>query len=295
MGLVTGAAFAQPATDLGGGVMIAHSPSGLVYTTDPPVDGWCPLGVIPGCADQINDNLPVAGYSFLYVVAGFLQESQWCGAEFGISYPSALGSGISLLEWGNCVPSDGLEIPVTGWPESGTGISIVTTDVPWVGNFVPVYYFAAYAYDDGGVFALVDNPGSPGTVAFANCAQQEFAAVCMGSAGFGNSAGVDCCPEIPPPPSWACCLYDGTCIFVTQEDCLVENGVWYEGMLCEQIVCPMPVVCCFYHECAMLHETECVAQGGVIHLEFPDCTDNPCDDLTPAEPSSWGTIKAIYR
>jgi hypothetical protein len=296
MGLVTGAAFAQPATDLGGGVFIAHHPPGLIYSSDAPEGGWCAAGAITGCDVQNNDYLPLTigtpeTSPVWYVVAAFLQESQWCGVEFGITY-----DGVSILGGGLCVPANGLEIQGPGWPASGTGTSVVTTDVPWVGNFMPVYHFWGYSYyAPGGTFVLGDNMGTPGPVAFANCAQVEFPAVCYGAFGFGDFAGVDCCPELPPPPSWACCLYDGSCIFVTEADCLVENGVWYEGQLCEQIVCPAPVPCCFYHDCVMLHADECVAQGGEVFPGAPDCTDNPCDDLTPTEPSSWGTIKAIYR
>ncbi|MBM3317404.1 MAG: hypothetical protein FJY75_06085 [Candidatus Eisenbacteria bacterium] len=291
MGLVTGAAIAQPATDLGGGVFIAHAPAGLVYSSDPPAEGWCHFGRINGCDDQLNDYLPTSDYVVMYVVAGFLQESQWCGIEFGVSY----APGLLMTEFGRCVPSDGLEIAQPGWPASGTGISIVTTDVPWTGNFLPVYWFSAYAYGSATTFALGDHLGTPGPTAFANCAQQEFPAVCYGAFGFANTMGVDCCPEIPPPPSWACCLYDGSCIFVTEEDCAGQNGVWYPGMTCEQVECPFPMVCCIVHECLIIHPDECLAQGGVVHPEFEDCTDNPCEELTPADPSSWGSIKAIYR
>lgn len=102
-------------------------------------------------------------------------------------------------------------------------------------------------------------------------------------------------PELPPPPPWACCLYDGTCIVVPEAECLAQDGVWYDGLLCEDVTCPVPQVCCFYHECAMLHADDCIAQGGELHPEFPDCTDNPCAELTPAEPVNWGSIKALYR
>lgn len=291
MGLVTGAAFAQPATDLNGGVMIAHHPAGLVYSTDPPVGGWCAAGAIAGCEFQNNDMLPLGGDNWVwYVVAGFLQESQWCGVEFGINYTGVAVSGAAL-----CVPSNGLEIQGPGWPASGTGTSVVTTDVPWVGRFAPVYYFWGYSYyAPGGTFALVDNPASPGPNDFANCDQVEFQAVCMGAIGFGEFQGLDCCPQIVEFP-WACCLYDGTCIMVLEPDCVAQNGVWFDGLTCDQVTCPAPVTCCFYHECQMLHADECLAQGGELHSEFPNCDGNPCDDLTPAEPSSWGTIKAIYR
>lgn len=293
MGLVTGAAYAQ---DLSGGVMIAHHPAGLAYTTETPIGGWCPLfGTMAGCDAQNNDNVSADGSGWVwYVVAAFLQDSQWCGVEFGLTYPEGL-TGYVISEQGPCVPGQVLEIPGDFWPSSGQGTSLVTTDIPWSGNFKPVYWFGGYCYAPLTV-QLGDNLGTPGPTAFANCNQEEFPADAYGAMGFGM-AGVDACPEIPQPDPWACCLYDGTCILtLTLAECTAADGEWFEGMLCEAVVCPVPVVCCVDHVCYFVHEDECGALGGVLHPEFVSCTSVPsCEDLTPATPSNWGTIKAIYR
>ena len=43
-------------------------------------------------------------------------------------------------------------------------------------------------------------------------------------------------------------------------------------------------------------EAQCADMGGIWHPEWGYCgPPNPCDIYTPAEPSSWGAIKAIYR
>jgi len=101
-------------------------------------------------------------------------------------------------------------------------------------------------------------------------------------------------PEIPPQP-WACCLYSGECVLAFEDECAEAGGVWHDGLTCEDVTCPAPMVCCIDHECFMLHEVDCLAQGGEPHPEFEDCTDNPCEELTPAEPSNWGAIKSLYR
>lgn len=293
MGLVTGAAYAQ---DLTGGVFIAHHPAGLAYTTETPAGGWCPLfGTLSGCDAQNNDNLATDGSALVwYVVAAFVQDSQWCGIEFGLTYFEDAETGYSIAEAGFCVPGQALEIPGDTWPSSGQGVSVVTTDIPWSGNFKPVYYFGGYAYGATTV-QIGDNPGTPGPTAFANCNQEEFPAAAYGAMGFGLP-GVDACPEAPPVDQWACCLYDGTCILTETADlCMAAGGEWFQGLLCEAVICPVPAVCCLDHMCYFVHADECTALGGELHPEFVDCVDNPCDDLTPAEPSNWGTIKAIYR
>lgn len=293
MGLVTGAAYAQ---DLTGGVFIAHSVPGLAYSTDAPAGGWCgQLPTLAGCAAQNNDNIQSVDAPMVwFVVAAFLQDSQWCGVEFGLQYPSGTNTGYSISANGYCVPSSALEIPGDTWPASGQGTSVVTTDIPWSGNFKPVYWFAGYAYSACTV-QLGDNPGTPGPTAFANCSQVEFPAAQYGAIGFGMP-GVDACPIPPQPDQWACCLYDGTCVLLETADlCMAAGGEWFQGLLCEAVTCPVPGVCCVDHLCYFVHEDECVALGGVLHPEFVDCTNEPCQALTPAEPSNWGTIKAIYR
>lgn len=289
MGLVTGAAYAQ---DLTGGVFIAHHTQGLAFTIDTPVGGWCGQCALTSCDAQNNDNLGLGTTNWVwFVVAAFLQDSQWCGVEFGLQY----NPNVVLTQKGVCAPGAFLEIPGDTWPLSGQGVSVVTTDIPWSGNFKPVYWFAGYAYYGPGVVQLGDNLGTPGPTAFANCQQVEFPADCYGGMGYGT-LGVDCCPEVVVPDEWACCLYDGTCILTqTADECMAAGGEWFVGLLCPAVTCPTPAVCCVEHICYFVHPDECQALGGVLHPEFVDCVDNPCDELTPADPTNWGTIKAIYR
>ncbi len=153
LALLTGSAFAQPEIDLTHGVLIVHAPLNGCYSMDevPPI---CTYADLQNCASQNNDNLALSSVSHCwFVIAAFVQASQWCAVEFGVEYTEMAPS---ITGYGFCVPSNGLEIPGTGWPAPGTGTSVVTTDVPWTGNFQPVYSTATTAR------ASSSSPTTPG-------------------------------------------------------------------------------------------------------------------------------------
>jgi hypothetical protein len=235
-----------------------------------------------------------------YIIAAFLGDQEFCAYEFGFAMPMVSGYGPFVFTVHDvCWPTAtaGLTIPSGGFPNvDGGGIAVTAGGGAgsWVGNFLTVYWFTGYnsPYQTGSI-QLTTNPGTPNDITFADCTGAEFAAACLGAIGFGQGAlGLDCCPQEPQPDPWACCLYDGTCVMVLELEC---QGVWYEGLTCDEVDCPFPVVCCVDHDCYFVHPAECDLLGGVQHPEWPDCTDNPCEELTPADDTSWGTIKAIYR
>ena len=55
------------------------------------------------------------------------------------------------------------------------------------------------------------------------------------------------------------------------------------------------LVCCIEERCTLLTEADCLATGGVFHPEYSSCSPNPCVGGTPVEPSTWGTIKTVFR
>ena len=269
-------ALPQP-EDLEHGVLICHAPAGLHYTQDAPPAGWCPEGGIAGCEAQRNDAL--TDFSTVwFVLAAWEEAKEWCGVEFGLEYdPGAF----DFVEWGTCVPNEGLEIASAGWPAPGTGVSVAVMDESWQGNFVPVYWFGGYA-GEGGTILLIDHPGTAGTIAFSNCQSQEFAAGCFGGIGFGaDQSGVDCCPDSVTADAWACCLLDGSCVLTeTQHACWLQGGVWFEGETCETADCSQPDVCCLDDACVMVAQGQCDALGGEWHPEFEDCDPDPCNETT---------------
>jgi hypothetical protein len=68
------------------------------------------------------------------------------------------------------------------------------------------------------------------------------------------------------------------------------------GTLCEPNPCP--AVCCYgdtWHDCMITLQADCEAMHGYWHPEWTSCEPNPCEIYTPAENTSWGQIKAMYR
>jgi hypothetical protein len=326
-------------SNLAGGVLIAHHPAAMVYSVDTPGEGWCANyqanHAITSAADQVNRIDTTANGTFWFVLAAWGEPKKFCGAEFGLGTydPSAFG----IVGSGPCGTGT-LEIPNGGWPGPGGGVGIATTTVPFRGNFVPIYYFAGYAYDAvpaGTVIPIVHNPATDfaGT---ANCETPSvpFNADCLGAMGIFQ-AGVHCDPILNPPG--ACCFGGGTCqIVADQAACEALGGSWNGGGSCDPTPCPITWACCVHDEsslvetCLMLTQTECTQVGGIWHqtsecatftcpllracciastcvgiLTLEECTntysgnwiaDQPaCLCPTPAEQTSWGTIKAIYR
>ncbi len=98
-----------------------------------------------------------------------------------------------------------------------------------------------------------------------------------------------------PLPAWACCIdFDETCYMYTEAECMAAGGVWNEGMDCANFTCPLWRVCCVGEVCHITNEAGCLELQGEWMPDEMSCDPNPCL-ITPNDPSSWGTIKSIYR
>jgi hypothetical protein len=191
-----------------------------------------------------------------FVIAAFSEEKQWCGVQFGMSdYNPEI---MYYTAWGPCYPPDGgLELSSDGWPGPLEGTAFVSTGTPWEGNWLPMYWFYAYAYgySGPGVVQLVPDPS-----------------VMVPFAGFGNC-------EIPAG------VWDAA---------LGGMGVNHPGTwICWS---PDDYVCCVGEDCVIVHsEDECTALGGEFHPEWSSCgPPNPCLP-SPVRITSWGAIKTLYR
>jgi hypothetical protein len=336
LGLAVGGANADPSV-LADGIFFAHYVPELPYSTDPPAVGWCDayLDYAVGSVAEVNARIDCATYCPVvwYVLAAWgTEDKTWCGTEFGLG---AFDAGLfGFVEAAPCFPVEGLEIPTAGWPGPNEGTAFVVTGDPWMGNWVPVYYFGGYAYGyaaPGDIPLDVDPP--TGFAGFGNCLAppQSFPAYALGSMGINYDGIV---PDFPEPPMpWACCFDDGRCQMLTEADCAAAGGIaWLEQVTCEPNPCdqpgacciggncvvnfeeecmmiggqwlgpntvcspnPCPAVCCFGHECVIILEEECLQGGGYWHPEWTSCEPNPCEIYTPADNTSWGEIKAIYR
>jgi hypothetical protein len=257
-------------SDLGGGVLIAHHPPGLLYTAGP--TDWCAAGPrITSCEQQncrIDDRSNAVVW---YVLAAWPEgDKVWCGVEFGLGDydPSSLG----WVAHGAC-PSNALTLPDGAWPGPHSGIAIATTKPSWTGNYQPVYFFASYAYRSA-TLPLIANPKT-GRADFVNCAipGSMYDAVCLGSMGL-LTPGTPCCP--PAVVAKVCCV-DETCRLMLEEECADLGGAWHPGRgTCDGSPCERPHACCVDGDCQLVDRRACGCMDGVWHPEWDTCTPKTC-------------------
>jgi hypothetical protein len=124
---------------------------------------------------------------------------------------------------------------------------------------------------------------------------------CEGLGGSWNGAGT--CDPSPCPVTWACCIHDEatgdeTCLNLTQAECAQSGGLWHQSSDCGAFTCPLIRACCIETSCTLLTQEECLTvYQGNWHVDKFSCAPEtvPCPEVHPVEPSSWGSIKAIYR
>jgi hypothetical protein len=279
LGLAVGNASADP-SDLTGGVFIAHYEEAVTFTVDP--TDWC-AEIVPYLFTdptlQVNqiDVETYAGKVWYVIAAWYDEDKEWCGTEFGFEqYDGGL---FAFSEATPCYPGSGLEIPTAGWPGPGEGIAFVITDLPWMGNYIPVMAMAGYAYGYGAstVMQLGPNPDT-GFGGFGNCANppELFDPHCFGGMGI-NTPGTYCEPPPPTIPEGACCR-DEECVVLTEEECIGQGGEYLgDNTDCgPPNPCQTPRTCCVGEECFILTLDECTALGGEQLPDYDFCDPNPC-------------------
>jgi hypothetical protein len=331
IGLGVGIAGADE-NDLTGGVFICHHDPNIVYSVPP--EGWCQHYVdnyaIQNCEDQ-NPSIMTTESRIWFVLSAFQGAKRWCGTEFGFGeYEPYL---YIFSSFGPCTPGGNLEIPSSSnWPGPNEGTAVVTTDLAWTGEIAPVYYFTGYAYYyyPAQIPVALDPPTS--FAGWGNCLTppQDFDAACLPAMGIMMD-GIVCCPDVP---EHVCCIGED-CVITTESVCLDMQGQWHPEWddcgppnPCERFVCcvgencylvleqectdmqgewhpewdtcsPNPCqderhVCCVCEECYITTAGECADMQGEFHPEWDSCDPNPCPP-SPADRTTWGTIKSIYR
>jgi hypothetical protein len=104
--------------------------------------------------------------------------------------------------------------------------------------------------------------------------------------------GTTCDPNNCPAPDGACCFPNGDCVMMPMEQCMED---WVGGP-CDPNPCPdLTSVCCVGADCFIVYsEAECTGMGGDWYPDDNTCDPNPCPPV-PADDTSWGSIKALYR
>ena len=290
VGLGVGAAYPQ-VDNLTGGVFIFHSPPGLVYTdTEDYCATYATQWAIRSC-DQQNPRVDSEDITVWYVLAAWDSTKHFCGVEFGLGAydPDICG----FVDNAQC-PASAQIIPYGAWPGPGTGVSMAAAGEPWDGNFIPVYFFAAYAYAPG-LVPLSVHPGT-GFGGFANCLTPptSYPAYCFGAMGL-FMPGVPCCPVYVP--QHVCCVGE-ECYLVSEEECAGMGGEWHpEWYSCEGNPCQptQPHVCCVGQDCYLVLETECAQMGGVFHPGWNSCEGNPCNTPPPTHVCCVGETCYVIR
>jgi hypothetical protein len=238
---------ARPDTsNLAGGVLIAHYPAGMPFSSDPPPGGWCACYLaghaLASCDDQVN-RIDAATAQTWFVLAAWSESKEWRGIDFGLGEYSA--EQYVITEHGPCFPSQGLTIPTDNWPGPNEGVSLAVTDSAWVGSLTPIYYFRGYSYGPETI-PLAVNPNTQ-VAAAANAlnppSAYEFAA--LGAMGM-QTDGTSVCP----------------------------GGIVGEGEYLEVGV----GVCCSEERCVPVAEPGCTSLGQEweYHPEYTSCDPNPC-------------------
>ncbi len=189
--------------DLGNGVFITHHPPELEFTDPPPAEGWCQLYIddcaIDCCTEQ-RTRIEETGGAVWFVLSAWDEEKAFCGVEFGFGDYDPLI--FSFTDWDPCCRATGcLELSTDNWPGPGEGTAFtgISPGDDWFGNFVPVYWFAGYAYGVGEIPLGMD----PATdfAGWGSCPYppQIFDATCLGAMGI-LTGGQECCPDGGPSP-----------------------------------------------------------------------------------------------
>jgi hypothetical protein len=207
-----------------GAVLVAHDLNLTVTGTGLPDCASDPGPLTCGRLDtEVDTEGPEAWAAFrVYLVFPETTVPHMClgGAAWGIHYDPD-----KLVIVGHQACSD-QEYPDSGWPQTGTGIS-VTWSAPQVARVVPVYTFAAYTQGEAGghasLFELGPNPDPlTGGILGENCLPIGLIdpIIAYGKLGF-HTPGYGPCYG-------ACCSPGGVCRVSLESGCAAP-GTWLSG------------------------------------------------------------------
>ncbi|MCC7143665.1 MAG: hypothetical protein IT349_16315 [Candidatus Eisenbacteria bacterium] len=240
-----GSSAAGPNAD---GVLVLHAVPYQDRDDTPPA---CEGFDLTSCSDAVVD-LPLGGSSsrwHWFVFGAFPDGSspRVKGVTFGVQYDI----GVFLLGWSGC---GDFELPGAGWPETpGTGTSI-TWDTARTDQVLQVYGFYGYSYyAEPAQFCLIPNPDQGGYFGDDSIPSILDPIADYGCLGFGTP-GYAPCPTVEPEVG-ACCLADGTCLLLSESDCLAQGGNW-------------------------------------LGPDSDSCDPNPC--AVPTDRTSWGVVKERF-
>ncbi len=257
------------------GAMVVHTDNSVNYTeTAVYCDTSFPL---PTTCQGLNptSNKAPGTISVIWLIAAFRSEANPAvtALQFGIDHSFPSGQGY-FSGYAACGPSP-LELPDTGWPESGFG-NLVAYSNPVFDKLFKFYWFAVNHDDDASYIATRTYP-STNEAKFVDDGNPPFEDLCT---HFGtlrwDIAGVNDCPSLGVG---ACCFMDGSCQIVDAATCASQGGSYRgDDTLCDPNPCPQPAgACCFDDgRCRLLIAADCSRLGGSWQGMNTDCDPNPC-------------------
>jgi hypothetical protein len=256
------------------GAMLVHTDNSVTYTS---TADYCTSTIPPVC-DDLNPNatLGIDREQVIWLVAMFRPESSpgVTTLQFGIRHNLPAGQGY-FTDYGACGPGL-LELPDSGWPESGFG-NLVAYGVPVYSRAFPFYWFAVFVDGPENYFGTRTYP-STNEAKFVDDGNPPVEDLCysFGTVRWDGTGANDCpcCPD-----EGACCFPDGTCQALNPDSCAALGGTFQgTGTVCDPNPCGPPVgSCCLCSgECVVVSEVDCAAQGGEYWNFQPNCDPNPC-------------------
>jgi hypothetical protein len=297
------------------GALVVHVDDTIVYSSG---DDYCQTPDLPSLCQYLNANGSegLVREQFIWLLAAFLPERDpgVTTIQFGIAHNLPANQGY-FTQFAACGPSP-LELPDTGWPETGLG-NLVAYGSPVYDNIFRFYWFAVFrdgpdnffgtrTYPSTNEAKFVDDGNPPyedlifnfGTVrwdgtGFNQCPEHVdpggACCYCDGTCLIqwesecqGEFLGMDvpCDPNPCPASIGACCYPDGHCEISICAECPGQDGVWQgPGTTCDPNPCPpLPEACCFLNgSCTYVPAEQCAADGGAAQGHGTDCDPNPCE------------------
>jgi hypothetical protein len=206
------------------------------------------------------------------------------------AFPDASSPGVTTIQFGithNIPPNQGyftqqtacgpmpLELPDTGWPETGFG-NLVAYGVPVYEHLFRFYWFALFVDGPDNYFGTRTYP-STNEAKFVDDGSPPIEDLCtlFGTVRWDGN-GTNSCPG--GDLSGACCFIDGHCEMLPPGDCFAQGGTFTaSGYPCEPNPCAPTGSCCFCDtHCEVITAEECYERGGEYWNLQATCDPNPC-------------------
>jgi hypothetical protein len=254
-----------------GGTLIVHSAgTAMVGSVEICTEGTTPTGYDSVVDREDVESADAPAIFRIYAIFPSTNSPRLMGLTWGVTYdPSKL----ILAASDGC---DNLSFPDTGWPDPGTGTSVVYS-TPQTAQVVRVYAFSAYTV--GGQACTFDLTSNPNPTQGGYFGDDSVPAVLDPIAGFGG-LGFHQDGHVPweEIPRGACCTPDDLCTYAPESDCpspAVWVGAWTN---CEPDPCGTPLLraCCGTDGSCTLTTEDACSPPSLWHAEWSNCWSNPC-------------------